>query len=581
LGDSGSWVVNETTGEVYGHVILVDLLGEGYVVPIQSTLLNVKAQLGASHVVLPNTEDIFELKRIHNIQATATFEGESTLVSETIPPSVSVESAPGPVHPGPAAENCLGSVASWISDGIYKGGAKLMSISSVFISLAPSLLRRSLLPLEYPIGPYTGFTNFKLNETFYIEAEDGVKTRLHVWKPTRMLGQTTTGIRSIMMIHDVAVDHQMYALPSIQMNAVDYFTWAGYRVFIPVHRVGIRRAAHQWTVYDSRLDIKASLEYVREHYGEQQIYVIAHGLGSVALSCGLLDGKIPSEWIIGVTSSQTFMNPLPQHGAYLPRVLKMEIERLYQHLAGYWFNFAAGRNDGITHSFIDQLLRCRPDNSEEACNNATCHRLSAVLGRPWNHRNLNELTHRNIDRFVGGISLNTLRHFDKMAADGRVNTGGPSYDCLVRPDTIARLKGIPIFLIAGQDNAVIPTESSEMSYNTLVDHFKLEELHEDSSDVPMYRFKIIPGYGHLDCWMGENAWRDVYPIVRKEVDRVVRGSDYLFEELVTIEETHDFTSHIDYKDNMTSTDDAYNRTGHSRYTGGAKVESRLGGFCLR
>ena len=28
--------------------------------------------------------------------------------------------------------------------------------------------------------------------------------------------------------------------------------------------------------------------------------------------------------------------------------------------------------------------------------------------------------------------------------------------------------------------------------------------------------------------MGVNAWRDVYPFVREEVDRVVRGDEYVF-----------------------------------------------------
>jgi hypothetical protein len=30
--------------------------------------------------------------------------------------------------------------------------------------------------------------------------------------------------------------------------------------------------------------------------------------------------------------------------------------------------------------------------------------------------------------------------------------------------------------------------------------------------------------------MGRNAWKDVYPFVREEVDRVTRGEAYRFEE---------------------------------------------------
>jgi hypothetical protein len=32
--------------------------------------------------------------------------------------------------------------------------------------------------------------------------------------------------------------------------------------------------------------------------------------------------------------------------------------------------------------------------------------------------------------------------------------------------------------------------------------------------------------------MGRNAWRDVYPMVREEVDRVVRGETYRYPERI-------------------------------------------------
>lgn len=46
----------------------------------------------------------------------------------------------------------------------------------------------------------------------------------------------------------------------------------------------------------------------------------------------------------------------------------------------------------------------------------------------------------------------------------------------------------------------------------------------------MYRRRVIPGYGHLDTFLGRDAWRDVFPYIREEADRVVRGREYRFEE---------------------------------------------------
>jgi len=154
------------------------------------------------------------------------------------------------------------------------------------------------------------------------------------------------------------------------------------------------------------------------------------------------------------------------------------------------------------------------------CNNAACHRTSLVFGRCWNHNNLNEATHRQIDRFFGGVNMRQLALLMRMGYDGNVMANGPGFERLTTPENIERLRGIPIMLFVGRDNAVLSPEATERTYETLCETF------EDGE----YKRKVVPGYGHLDGWMGRNAWRDVYPFVREELDRVTRGEAYRFEE---------------------------------------------------
>ncbi|KAI0549184.1 hypothetical protein F4679DRAFT_584759 [Xylaria curta] len=52
-GDSGSWVICEITGEVYGHVVSIDMFGEAYVMPFNHILQDIKAHLNADYVGLP------------------------------------------------------------------------------------------------------------------------------------------------------------------------------------------------------------------------------------------------------------------------------------------------------------------------------------------------------------------------------------------------------------------------------------------------------------------------------------------------------------------------------------------------
>lgn len=57
-GDSGSWVVDESTGEVFGYVISIDLFREAQVMPLELVLADIKDKLGAAYVFLPGPADI-------------------------------------------------------------------------------------------------------------------------------------------------------------------------------------------------------------------------------------------------------------------------------------------------------------------------------------------------------------------------------------------------------------------------------------------------------------------------------------------------------------------------------------------
>ena len=154
------------------------------------------------------------------------------------------------------------------------------------------------------------------------------------------------------------------------------------------------------------------------------------------------------------------------------------------------------------------------------------------------------------------------------------------FEPLDTPENVRRLRGIPFFLFVGADNEVLSPAATERTYSVLRDAFgsngrggwvkregrengdsemrtgedKEEEESRETSptgvagesgvNTPngeaetrkrldgeiMYRRRVIPGYGHLDTFMGHHSWRDVYPSIREEIDRVVRGQDYRFDE---------------------------------------------------
>ncbi|KAI8959082.1 FAD/NAD(P)-binding domain-containing protein [Daldinia sp. FL1419] len=424
------------------------------------------------------------------------------------------------------AQDFLSEVLTLTPTGssLFKKALSAANFLTFFTRKSLSLLLSPLTPLQYPTQAYTGYVNNTPPSKIYkIVASDGVVTRLYMWEPTNKEIEP----KNLIMIPGASVDHQIYALPTIRYNAVNYFRRAGYRVFVPVHRICMLMVAQDdWTTFDARLDLKACLEKIRNETKKKDeepepIYAIAHCMGSVAFSAGLLDGTIPARWIKGITCSQVFMNP-QWSTLNMIKIMALPIpaDTIYRFISGDWFNFSTTTNDPLIQRTLNELLRLMPDHRKELCNNASCHRITMALGRCWNHGNLNEATHRQIDRFFGGIGMTLLHMLMKQGYEGGVMSNAPLFERLDTPENIRKLRGIPIMLFVGRDNAVLTPESTERTYEILTDTFGGEQ----------YKRRVVPDYGHLDCWMGRNAWKDVYPFVREEVDHVMRGEDYKFQE---------------------------------------------------
>ena len=86
---------------------------------------------------------------------------------------------------------------------------------------------------------------------------------------------------------------------------------------------------------------------------------------------------------------------------------------------------------------------------------------------------------------------------------------------LVTMENLTRLKGIPILFFSGSENSVYSPEATDMSYNAF----------RNALSEGDYERYVFQGKGHLDCWMGVEAVKDVYPTVLAHVERVNRGGE--------------------------------------------------------
>ncbi|KAF8242796.1 FAD/NAD(P)-binding domain-containing protein [Wilcoxina mikolae CBS 423.85] len=342
-----------------------------------------------------------------------------------------------------------------------------------------------------------------------LTAQDQVQSTLHCWTPL----QHNPDLPPILFVPGASVDERIFALPTIETNAIEFFLGKGYRLYVITHRVGKSEAAKKgYTTYDARLDIKAAMEYVRNKANQEKMYCIVHCAGSVAFSMGLLDGTIPASWVKGMTASQVFFNPKFATVNMLKARSPVRLPSVYKRLAGDWFDCVSSTNDALVQRLTDQLLRFYPvGGKDEICNSTTCHRSELVFGRLWSHKKLNSATHDYLSNMVGGVSMKTLENL--MYAGTHDTVMDNDGNSLVTESNLTRLRGLPILFIHGMNNAVYTPESTEISLATLRDTFGPQKYVER---------QIFPGYGHLDCWMGKDAYKDIYPRVLDHIEDVIR-----------------------------------------------------------
>lgn len=151
------------------------------------------------------------------------------------------------------------------------------------------------------------------------------------------------------------------------------------------------------------------------------------------------------------------------------------------------------------------------------CNSIVCHRCDVPFGRCWSHANLNQATHAYLGNVFTGIHMNFLTHLSRMGAapPNHVRTNLPDFVDLVTASNLKKLAGLKICFLSGGENAVWQPNATKKSLD------QLQEVFPDGR----YERVVVQGYGHLDCWMGKNAFADVYPRVGHHLEQCERSID--------------------------------------------------------
>lgn len=339
-------------------------------------------------------------------------------------------------------------------------------------------------------------------------SEDKITLLLTSFRQTKSKGP-------ILLLHGFGASSLTFALDiKGQQNLAQRLWHEGFDVWLLDYRSSIvlPTAADPCTLDEvAEFDIPAALEFIWEHYEQKQdIHVLAHCIGAAALMIALLSGHakhvrsvISSQ--VGLTMIGAPMNRFKRPVAFfLNRVLQADMVTAY-----------ADEKTGVLGRAIDLLLSVYPLPVDERCTSATCHRLTAIYGRIFNHRHVMETgkdcTHDHLHELFGYANTEMFRQVSRCFESMSLCTSDGE-SAWVRRWRIQKFMTMPILFLHGKDNDVFEPDSTYQTWDILRQvNFMLRA-----------QFKRVEfeGYGHQDCIVGKEASKRVFPEMLAFLDDV-------------------------------------------------------------
>jgi choline dehydrogenase-like flavoprotein len=293
-----------------------------------------------------------------------------------------------------------------------------------------------------------------------------------------------------------------YTIDTVETNYPEYLYERGYDVWVLDYRASpdLPTAATQFTLDDiARYDYPAAVDTVRTATGRDSVQIMAHCVGSLTMLMSLANGL---EGVRSAVASQLTLHP---------RVAPVNKVRAGLFMANF---LSALGVDTLTtdldedaswsEKLYDAALRLYPAG-REYCSSQFCRRMMFMYGEVFSHEQLNDATHEAIHEAFGVSNLTTFKQITQAIRKGHVVSADG--DDVYLP-AVDRLK-LPIAFLHGEKNRLFLPEGSARTFEYL----------REKNGPDYYTRHVFADYAHMDCFIGKNAARDVFPVVTAELDR--------------------------------------------------------------
>ncbi|MCW2937221.1 MAG: AB-hydrolase associated lipase region [Actinomycetia bacterium] len=314
----------------------------------------------------------------------------------------------------------------------------------------------------------------------------------------------------VLLIHGLTLSRDMFIMPE-HRNLVTHLLDSGYGDvwaldFRMSNRFPYDTETHRYTLDDvAAYDIPAALRTLRDIVGDRRVHVVAHCLGSVSFMMSLFGGTV--DQITSVVANSVALTPRVSGWTRLKL-------RYGPNLAEYGlgmpiFDPKYGEAPWFTRR---RMFAAAVSLFHRECRDSACHMLSFMWGdghpAMFSHETLEPVTHARMGDLCGPVGLHYDRHVHRMVEAGHVVKYDPA-DSRLPDDLLANAAEIetPILFLTGDRNHVF-TDSNIVCHRLL-----------DAAAPGRHQLEILPGYGHVDPFMGKEAYRDVFPRIVAHLDK--------------------------------------------------------------
>ena len=319
----------------------------------------------------------------------------------------------------------------------------------------------------------------------------------------RIRGEEFPSRGPVVLVHGAGVRGNIFR-PPVGTTLVEYLIQHGYEVWLENWRASIDLPPNLWTLDQAALyDHPKAVQTIVRETGCRSLKAIIHCQGSTSFMMAAMAGLVPQ--VTTIISNAVSLHPVVPAGSLVKSKVALPlVARLTPYLNPQWGLHAPT----VVAKFIALIVRL----THRECQNEVCKQVSFTYGYGfpalWRHENLNEETHEWLKhefahvpiRFFQQI-MQCIRKGHLVAVEGK--RGLPADFLAQKPQTDAR-----IAFFAGELNRCFLAESQQRSF----DYFSA--LRKD-----FHSLYVLPGYSHLDVFMGKNAHRDVFPLMLKELER--------------------------------------------------------------